>query len=328
MQTSERTTSKALAALALASLLTAPAWSQDADPTPGADAANPYASGESFGSAYGSRGGVGESYGATLRSGPADPYISIYRYGTTKSDGLGERYAPSNLYEPKDPSAPADSNLSMYRHGTTNPDGLAYRYGSGDLSADSNDPGATSDDDPMNAGLSPSRKSRDGSDMSEGDDESALSYPYPTLPSAAPSGLADALGATPSAAADGAGVNDANSAWASAVKNPLSAGRAPVNAAKPKRGGKPANAWGEPNVPKSAVDGALGFNPYDPKSVLGDNLVSSAGKATAAGGPIMGTAPPSSGGLASPLPALPSSVGPSSVGPSSVGPSVPGGPSL
>ncbi|HTR13662.1 MAG TPA: hypothetical protein VMI72_10545 [Roseiarcus sp.] len=335
-------TSKALVALALVSLLTGPAWSQDASggftihpyqdpyrnpygethPTAKADAANPYAS--------------SESYGTKLRNGAADPYLSMYRYGTTSPYGLGERYAPSNLYGLKDPSAYADPDLSMYRYGTTNPMGSTDRFGSGDLNADPYGPGTTSDDDPMDAGLSPSGKSRNSFGVSQGgDDESDLAYPYPSLPSASSSSLADAPGGTPSAAGAGeTGADGINSAASSAPtgaagewltpKNRASANRAPES----RPGGKTAGASGESNAggPKDAADAALGFNPYDAKSILGGKPPPPAGKATAAAGtpapPIMGTALPSSVAPASPLPALPASVGPSSVGPS-----VPGGPS-
>jgi len=328
LQTGERTTSKTSVALALASLLAAPllaapAWSQIAsggfaaspyqEPPPRVDAANPYASGENVGSAYGSRG--------ENRNSPADPYLSLYRYGTTKPDGLGERYAPSTL-----DSAPANPDLSMYRYGTRSPGGLSNRYRSGDLSGDPYDLGA--DGDLIDAGLSPPSTPGEGPDVSDGADELGPAYPYPPLLSANPSGSAtDGLGLAPSApASDEAGANDANSAWVSAprgiagnplaLKNPMSTGRAP----KLKRGGKPADAPSETNAGerKSAIDGPLGF---DLQSMPADNPVSSARKATAAGSPIP-AAPPQSGALAPPLPTLPSSVGPSSVGPS-----VPGGPS-
>jgi len=107
------------------------------------------------------------------------------------------------------------------------------------------------------------------------------------------------------------------------------AGRAAPGAPNAKRADRTASAFGElgSSEPKDAPNPALGFDPYDVKSILGQKP--SAGQTAAVGGgsvspikaaaPIMGAELPSSVAPASGPPALPSSVGPSAVGPSSPG---------
>lgn len=321
-------TAQRLVAFAFICVFAGPAWSQnaggfDGNPypdgqayrAPAAGAANAYGYSESYGS---QPAGPGARYGSNSRDGVADPYLSMYRYGTT--DPARDRYAPPNPYGPRDPSAAIDPDLSMYRYGTANPFGSTHRHGSMDPSADPDGPGAASDDR-EDADLS--GKSRDGiGALQDDEDESDLALPYPPLPPPPNSGP------TPPALGPGqAGANGTQGAYPPSPADALrSQNLAPADQPTGKPLGKAARAFGEPDASKAtdAPNPALGFDPYDVKSILGEKPA--AGGTAAAGGgslspapPIMGTALPSSVAPASSFPALPSSVGPSAVGPSTVG---------
>jgi len=324
-------TAQRLVAFAFICVFAGPAWSQNADGfdgnpypdgqayrAPAAGAANAYGHPESYGS---QPAGPGARYGSNSRDGVADPYLSMYRYGTT--DPARDRYAPPNPYGPRDPSAAIDPDLSMYRYGTANPFGSTHRHGSMDASADPDGAGAASDDS-EDADLSGKSRDRLGA-LQDDEDESDLALPYPPLPALPNSGP------TPSTLGPGqAGANGALGAYpappAPAATDALRLQNlAPADRPNAKPLDKAARAFGEPDASKAtdAPNPALGFDPYDVKSILGEKP--SAGQ-TAAGGetlppapPIMGTALPSSVAPASSFPTLPSSVGPSAVGPSTVG---------
>ena len=285
--------------------------------TPGA--ANADGSAEGYGPQPAGRGAG--PYGANDRNRDVDPYLSMYRYGTTNPNNLRDRYAPSGLSGLSDPSASIDPDLSMYRYGATDPYGSTYRSGSADLSANPYALGETSDDD-TDASLGISRKSRDRLGVWLGDDDAfdvASPYPAPPLAGTTSADL------TPQGAAR-AGADGSAYAPASAVAGTLgladsaSADRAVVGAPRRKPEDKAARAFGEleAGAPRDAPDRALGFDPYDAKSILGVTPAPGAGKRTAASG-----APPS--GIARTPPIMGTAL-PSSVGPNSVGPSAPGMP--